>query len=128
MPQAGFPAETGGEGSVTLPNGSWKGGLKMLDTGKESIKALLIQARHNPLDALRLALEEQSMEIHIAKNCAEAALALWSDAPPHLVFTEVQFADGNWADVLTLARESVRASECHRGSAVRRYEILFAGD
>jgi DNA-binding NtrC family response regulator len=73
---------------------------------KESIKALLVQARHDPLDALRLALEEQSIDIFVAKNCAEAALALWSDCPPHLVFTEVQHADGNWADVLTLASKA----------------------
>jgi DNA-binding NtrC family response regulator len=70
---------------------------------KESIKALLVQARHNPHDALRLALEEQSVDIRSAKNCAEAALALWSDSPPHMVFTEIQLADGNWADILTLA-------------------------
>lgn len=70
---------------------------------KERIKALLVQARHDPLDALRLALEEQSIDIFVAKNCAEAALALWSDCPPHLVFTEIQHADGNWADILTLA-------------------------
>ena len=73
---------------------------------KESIRALLIQARHDPLDALRLALEEQSIDIFTAKNCAQAALALWSDCPPHLVFTEIQLADGNWADVLTLAAKA----------------------
>jgi DNA-binding NtrC family response regulator len=73
---------------------------------KETIRALLVKARHDPLDDLRLALEEQSIDIFIAKNCAEAALALWSDDPPHLVFTEIQFADGNWADVLTLAAKA----------------------
>jgi DNA-binding NtrC family response regulator len=73
---------------------------------KESIRALLIQARHDPLDALRLALEEQSIDIFTAKSCAQAALALWSDCPPHLVFTEIQLADGNWADVLTLAAKA----------------------
>lgn len=73
---------------------------------KESIRALLVRARHDPLDALRLALEEQSIDIFIAKNCAEAALALWSDSPPHLVFTEIQLIDGNWADVLTLAAKA----------------------
>jgi len=73
---------------------------------KERIKALLVQARPDPLDALRLALEEQSMDIFTARNCAEAALALWSDRPPHLVFTEIQLADGNWADVLTLSSKA----------------------
>ena len=73
---------------------------------KESIKALLIQARHDPRDSLLLALERQSIGILTARNCAEAALALWSDGPPHLVFTEIQLADGNWADVLTLAAKA----------------------
>jgi NtrC-family two-component system response regulator AlgB len=75
---------------------------------KEPIKALLVQARPDPLDTLRLALEEHRIEIRTARNCGEAALALWSDRPPHLVFTEAQLSDGNWGDVLTLA---ARASE-----------------
>ncbi|MGO8819276.1 MAG: response regulator [Terriglobia bacterium] len=78
----------------------------MFDGKKESVKALLVQARHDPLDALRMALEEHSIHISTAKSCGEAALALWSDCPPHLVFTEVQLADGNWADVLTLAAKA----------------------
>ena len=73
---------------------------------KESIRALLVQARPDPLNALRLALEEQSIDIFTAKNCAQAALALWSNCPPHLVFTEIQLTDGNWADVLTLAAKA----------------------
>ena len=73
---------------------------------KENIRALLVQVRHDPLDALRLALEEQSISIFTARNCADAALALWSDCPPHLVFTEIQLADGNWADILTLASKA----------------------
>jgi DNA-binding NtrC family response regulator len=73
---------------------------------KESIRALLIQARPDPLNALRLALEEQSINVFTAKNCAEAVLVLWSDCPPHLVFTEIQLADGNWMDVLKLAAKA----------------------
>jgi DNA-binding NtrC family response regulator len=73
---------------------------------KENVRALLVQARHDPLDALRLVLEEQSIGIITARNCAEAALALWSDSPPHLVFTEVQLADGGWTDVLTLSAKA----------------------
>lgn len=73
---------------------------------KESIKALLVQSRHDPLDALRSALEEHLIETFTARNCAEAAQALWSDSPPHLVFTGIQLADGNWADVLTLAAKA----------------------
>jgi DNA-binding NtrC family response regulator len=70
---------------------------------KETVRALLVQARRDPLDALRMALEEQSIGIFTARNCAEAALALLSNCPPHMVFTEIQLADGDWADVLALA-------------------------
>ena len=73
---------------------------------KERVKALLVQARHDPMDSLRLALEEQSIDILLARNCAEAALALWSDPPPHLVFTGVKLTDGTWADILTLSRKA----------------------
>ncbi|MFZ0962000.1 MAG: response regulator [Terriglobia bacterium] len=73
---------------------------------KETIKALLVQPRHDPLEALRRALEEHAIETSTARNCAEAAQALWSDLPPHLVFTGIQLADGNWADVLALAAKA----------------------
>lgn len=70
---------------------------------RERIKSLLVQARHDPVDALVRALEEQSIEIVTAGNCAQAARVLGSDGPPHLVFTEVELVDGGWADVLNLA-------------------------
>jgi two-component system response regulator YesN len=73
---------------------------------KGNIRALLIQARYDPLDSLRMALEEQSIEIFTARNCAEAALALLANCPPHMVFTEVQLPDGNWEDILALAGKS----------------------
>jgi DNA-binding NtrC family response regulator len=76
---------------------------------KESTKALLVRARHDPLDAIRLGLQEQSIDIFIAENCAEAAQTLCSASPPHLVFTETQLADGNWADVLDLAAKACAA-------------------
>jgi DNA-binding NtrC family response regulator len=69
----------------------------------ERLRALLVQTRHNPMDGLRLALKEQSVEILIARTCAEAALALTADSPPPLVFAEAQLADGDWTDIMTLA-------------------------
>ena len=70
---------------------------------KENIKALLVQTRPDTSDALRFALEEQLIEVCTASNCFEAALNLCSHCPPHLVFTETQLSDGNWADVLSFA-------------------------
>jgi len=73
---------------------------------KEKVRALVIKARHDPLDILRMALEEQSIDIYCARNCAEAALAMLSNSPPHLVFTDIHLSDGDWEDVLTLAGKS----------------------
>ncbi len=72
----------------------------------EKIKALLVHERLEPFRVLQSALEQQAIEVHSAKSCGEAALFLWSERPPHLVFTDVQMPDGNWADVLTLSRKA----------------------
>ena len=95
---------------------------------KDCIRALLVQTRHDSLSALRLAIEEQSIDTFAAANCAEAAQALWSDCPPHLVFAEIQLADGDWADVLTPVREGILASERHRGGTVCGHEVLCSDD
>ena len=72
----------------------------------EKIKALLVHERLEPFLGLQSELEQQAIEVHSAKSCGEAALSLWSEQPPHLVFTDVQMPDGNWADVLTLSRKA----------------------
>ncbi len=69
----------------------------------ERTSALLVQTRHGLFPSLRPALEKQPIDVFTATSCAEAAAALWSDCPPHLVFTEIQLADGNWTDVVALA-------------------------
>jgi DNA-binding NtrC family response regulator len=70
---------------------------------QENITAMLVENRPGTLGALRLGLEKQSITISTARSCGEAALALWSEHPPHLVFTEVDLADGNWANIVALA-------------------------
>ena len=72
----------------------------------EKIKALLVHRRLAPFRDLQSALEEQAIDVHCAKSCGEAALSLWSEQPPHLVFTDVHLPDGNWADILTLSRKA----------------------
>jgi DNA-binding NtrC family response regulator len=69
----------------------------------ESIRALFVKRRRDPPDALHLALAARSIGVSTAESCAEAALVLRSEGPPHLVFTETLLADGSWEDVLTLA-------------------------
>ncbi len=73
---------------------------------RESITAMLVENQRDSFGALRSGLEKLSVTTFAAKNCAEAALALWSDTPPHLVFTGIQLTDGNWADILTLAAKA----------------------
>ncbi len=73
---------------------------------KERLRALLIQARHNPSSSVRLALEEQSVDIYMAGTCAEAALSIIGDSPPALVFTEAQLVDGDWMDIMAFAAKA----------------------
>ncbi|MBZ5560836.1 MAG: response regulator [Acidobacteriia bacterium] len=70
---------------------------------QEKLTALMLHEDFRPPHTLRVALANRSMRILKARSCAEAAGLLWDEAPPHLVFTEVELRDGNWADVLRLA-------------------------
>jgi DNA-binding NtrC family response regulator len=73
---------------------------------EERIRALLVQKRYDPLDALRCALEDESIDVLIARNCAEAGRALLTDPPPHMAFTDVELPDGGWEDVLALSMQA----------------------
>ena len=75
----------------------------------EKIRALIVQASPSLPDVLQLGLEGQWIEISTARNCFEAALVLCSNCPPHLVFTDLQFPDGNWSDVLNFAANASTA-------------------
>ncbi len=70
---------------------------------QEKLTALMLQDDFRPSHTLRVALANRSMKTLKARSCAEATHLLWEEAPPHLVFTEVELRDGNWADVLRLA-------------------------
>lgn len=70
---------------------------------KDNPVTLLVYDRPAPLETVRTQLGNQDGEIRHARSCGEAALLLWSDAPPHLVLTDISLPDGNWADVLKLA-------------------------
>jgi DNA-binding NtrC family response regulator len=51
-------------------------------------------------------LESSGIEVSTAHTCGDALLRLWSESPPHLVFTESQLLDGIWADVLSMTHKS----------------------
>ncbi len=73
----------------------------------EAVRALLIHHQVGAFTGLKTLLEARGIEVSTAQNCGEALLRLWSACPPHLVFTNTWLPDGTWADVLSLARDSL---------------------
>jgi DNA-binding NtrC family response regulator len=74
----------------------------------EPVSTLLICERPAALTDLRMRLESRGIQVHTARTCGDAVLRLWSNDPPHLVFTETRLADGTWADVVSMAERSPR--------------------
>jgi DNA-binding NtrC family response regulator len=72
----------------------------------EEIRALLLFSRRDPLRTLRHALDSQGVRTVQARNCAEAARLLRDSEPPHLLFTDTQLPDGNWADAIRIAQKA----------------------
>jgi len=75
---------------------------------KSKIKTLLVHHREDPWQALKLALDPQFVETVSVPTCGEALRYLWSENGPQVVFTDTQLPDGNWSDVITLARRSLK--------------------
>jgi DNA-binding NtrC family response regulator len=71
----------------------------------EMISALLVHDRGDAFNALKPILESRCIVTREARSCGEALLSLWAKQPPHLVFTDVQLADGNWRDLIALAEK-----------------------
>ena len=71
----------------------------------EMASALLVHDREDVFGALKPILESQCIVTRDEKTCGEALLSLWGKQPPHLVFSDVQLADGNWRDVVSLAEK-----------------------
>jgi CheY-like chemotaxis protein len=72
----------------------------------EEISTLLLHELGDSLDALRLALEGESLRVCCLKSCREALPVLTGANPPHLVFTQPRLPDGMWADVVNLASKA----------------------
>jgi DNA-binding NtrC family response regulator len=75
----------------------------------EMVSALLIHDQKELFGSLKSILESQCIIPREARTCGEALLSLWGKRPPHLVFSDVQLADGNWRDVISLACRSMLA-------------------
>ena len=74
----------------------------------EAISIVLLHELGDSLDALKLALEAQSVNVCSLRSCQEALPLLTGPNPPHLVFTQPKLPDGIWADVVSLATKAVK--------------------
>lgn len=72
----------------------------------EEISTLVLHEAGESRDALKLALEGQSVKVCCLRSCQEALLLLAGPNPPHLVFTQPKLPDGAWADVMSLANKA----------------------
>ena len=75
---------------------------------REEISTLLVHEVGDSLDALKVALEGQSVKVCCVRSCQEALPQLTGPNPPHLVFTQPELPDSMWADVVSLARKAVK--------------------
>jgi len=87
--------------------GYWPLGPKRLPA-EEEISTLLLHEAGDCLDALKMALEGQSMRVCCLKECQEALPLLTGPNPPHLVFTQPNLPDGTWAEVVSLASKATK--------------------
>lgn len=69
----------------------------------EAISTLLLHELGDSLDALKLALEAQSVNVCCFESLEEARPLMTGPNPPHLIFTQPKLPDGVWADVVNLA-------------------------
>ena len=74
----------------------------------EKISALLLHELGDSLDAVKLALEAQSVQVCSLQSCQEAFPLLTGPNPPHLVFAQPKLPDGMWADVVSLALKAAK--------------------
>ena len=70
---------------------------------QETIKALLVHNRPEPMAFIRRALESQDIETESVRTCREAHERLWGRKPPHLVLVDPRLPDGSWEDIVVSA-------------------------
>jgi len=72
----------------------------------EQIAALLLHELGESLDALKSALEAQSVNVCCLQSLQEALPLLAGPNPPYLIFTQPDLPDGTWSDVVRLATKA----------------------
>jgi ActR/RegA family two-component response regulator len=89
-------------------HGYWPLGPTRLPKSEE-ISTLLLHEPGDSLDALKLALEAQSVKVCSLQSCQEALPLLTGPNPPHLIFTQPKLPDGIWADVVKVAARAPKS-------------------
>ena len=72
---------------------------------QNGVFALLVHDRPSPLESLKTDLKNLSVKTWSARSLDEAAKLL-DQTHPELVFTDTQFADGTWSEVVSLAERA----------------------
>jgi hypothetical protein len=74
----------------------------------EDISTLLLHESGDSLEAMKVALEGQSVKVCSLRSCQEALPLLAGPNPPHLIFTQPNLPDGTWAEVVSLAIKAAK--------------------
>lgn len=74
----------------------------------EDISTLLLHEAGDSLEALKVALEGQSVKVCCLRSSQESLPLLTGPNPPHLVFTQPNLPDGTWAEVVSLAIKAAK--------------------
>jgi CheY-like chemotaxis protein len=74
----------------------------------EEISVLLLHELGESLDALKSAMESESVKVCSVRSLQEALPLVTGPNPPHLVFTQPKLPDGIWVDVVNLAKQALK--------------------
>jgi DNA-binding NtrC family response regulator len=74
----------------------------------ERVTALLGHSEPSSFPTLRQVLQNQNIDVSSAPNLQNASLFIRSGQLPEIVFTDTEFSDGTWEDILYIAQEAQR--------------------
>jgi len=74
----------------------------------ERVTALLVHSEPSSFPTLRQALQNQNIDVSSAPNLQNASLFIRSAQLPEIVFTDTEFSDGTWEDILYIVQEARR--------------------
>jgi CheY-like chemotaxis protein len=74
--------------------------------GQEALSALLVYAEFEPMHTLRVMLANQGIDTWRARSCRQALNFLARFRPVHAIFTDKDFPDGTWLDLVRAKRRT----------------------